>query len=370
MVKEGASPPVSAYADFFNPLKEQELFSHLQQAIVFSNVGRGNSFFCWQTGMRENGKERSMNQTDRIYDLSMIWSKVNDIFPYFERLTFDWNDLYLRYIPQILAAEDEQTFHDLLTSFVDSLQDGHTKYIPPAEYRRSKPYVPPAAPSFVVSADGVFTVKINDFMHDYAGTVREYLEKYPEITKVCIDVRDNVGGNTIYGAKIAELFIPGEFHACQKWTRIQKGIDAAVASQTANMSEATIKRYLAEGLMTEEGVQKDAKIRTGTYYETYIDSFGAPGNKALFQGPVELLTSRRTISAAEDFVAMFKSNRRATIIGEPTFGSTGSPCLFQLRCGGRAQVVSVGYRLLDGTEFINVGIQPDVCTERIPEKTE
>ena len=84
---------------------------------------------------------------------------------------------------------------------------------------------------------------------------------------------------------------------------------------------------------------------------------------------MELLTSRRTISAAEDFVAMFKSNRRATIIGEPTFGSTGSPCLFQLRCGGRAQVVSVGYRLLDGTEFINVGIQPDVCTERIPEKT-
>lgn len=255
-----------------------------------------------------------MNQTDRIYDLSMIWSKVNDIFPYFERLTFDWNDLYLRYIPQILAAEDEQTFHDLLTSFVDSLQDGHTKYIPPAEYRRSKPYVPPAAPSFAVSADGVFTVKINDFMHDYAGTVREYLEKYPEITKICIDVRDNVGGNTIYGAKIAELFIPGEFHACQKWTRIQKGIDAAVASQTANMSEATIKRYLAEGLMTEEGVQKDAKIRTGTYYETYIDSFGAPEIKPCFRArwsfspPVGPSLPQRILSPCSKAIAERRSS--------------------------------------------------------------
>jgi len=41
-------------------------------------------------------------------------------------------------------------------------------------------------------------------------------------------------------------------------------------------------------------------------------------------------------------------------------GSTGTPCTSSLRCGGRAQVVSVGYRLLDGTEFIGNGIMPDI----------
>ena len=34
--------------------------------------------------------------------------------------------------------------------------------------------------------------------------------------------------------------------------------------------------------------------------------------------------------------------------------------MIPLRCGGRAQVVSVGYRLLDGTEFIGKGIMPDI----------
>ena len=75
---------------------------------------------------------------------------------------------------------------------------------------------------------------------------------------------------------------------------------------------------------------------------------------------MELLISRNTVSAAEDFTAMFKSNHRATLIGEPTFGSTGTPYMIKLRCGGRAQVVSVGYRLLDGTEFIGKGIDPDI----------
>ena len=111
--------------------------------------------------------------------------------------------------------------------------------------------------------------------------------------------------------------------------------------------------------MTKEEKEKDLRILTGTYFEEYTDCFGSPDQEALYSGPVEILISHKTMSAAEDFVAMFKSNHRAKILGEATFGSTGSPYHIKLRCGGRAQVVSVGYRLLDGTEFIGVGIQPD-----------
>jgi C-terminal processing protease CtpA/Prc len=57
---------------------------------------------------------------------------------------------------------------------------------------------------------------------------------------------------------------------------------------------------------------------------------------------------------------MFKSAKRGVVMGEPTYGSTGTPCTIPLRCGGRAQVVSVGYRLMDGTEFIGKGIMPDI----------
>lgn len=120
-----------------------------------------------------------------------------------------------------------------------------------------------------------------------------------------------------------------------------------------------MQRYLEEGLMTQEDIQNDLRILAGTCYEEYTDHFGSAENIALYHGPIEILISHKTMSAAEDFVAMFRSNYRAVIKGEATFGSTGTPYHIKLRCGGRAQVVSVGYRLIDGTEFIGVGIQPD-----------
>ena len=52
--------------------------------------------------------------------------------------------------------------------------------------------------------------------------------------------------------------------------------------------------------------------------------------------------------------------QKQTDIGIPAYGSTGTPCMIPLRCCGGAQVVSVGYRLLDGTEFIGKGIMPDI----------
>ena len=73
------------------------------------------------------------------------------------------------------------------------------------------------------------------------------------------------------------------------------------------------------------------------------------------------MTSRRTISAAEDIVAMFKSNDRAVLIGEPTCGTTGTPLLLRLSMGGMARICSVRYALLDGTEFIGRGIAPHVA---------
>ena len=113
-----------------------------------------------------------------------------------------------------------------------------------------------------------------------------------------------------------------------------------------------------------EELDEAQKITSRTNYEDYEDSWGSEDNKAVYDGPMEILISGKTISAAEDFAAMFKSNRRAVLVGEPTFGSTGTPCIVNLRCGGRAQIVSVGYRLLDGTEFIGKGIYPDVFCEQ------
>ncbi len=90
------------------------------------------------------------------------------------------------------------------------------------------------------------------------------------------------------------------------------------------------------------------------------------GQKAVYSGPLTLLVGPNTVSAAEDFTAMFHSNKRAWLLGMPTRGTTGTPLMERLPGGGSIRVVSVGYRLLDGTEFIGRGIQPDEWSQPDP----
>lgn len=300
-----------------------------------------------------------MNRTDMIFDLSSIWATTKEIFPYFNRLQIDWDEQYRTYLEKILYVSDEGEFHCLLTEFMESLEDGHTKYVPPAAYRKSKPFVHPDDPSFTIDK-GILTIKINEFMRNHAPYVRELLETTPNISLVRLDIRNNIGGNTYHAAKVAELFISGTFQSCQKWTQVCNAVGIAGASQLVCYSEEEIQKCIRDGMFTEEAISDAKNVMNRTKYETYISSHGVENQRAIYGGPLQILISRNTMSAAEDFTAMFKSTKRGTLIGEPTYGSTGTPCMIPLRCGGRAQVVSVGYRLLDGTEFIGKGIMPDI----------
>ena len=299
-----------------------------------------------------------MNRTDMIFDLSSIWATVKEVFPYFDRLQVDWDEQYRTYLEKILQVSDEGDFHRLMKEFMETLKDGHTKYFPPVAYRPSRPYVQPEAPSYTME-EGVLTIKLNEFMRNHAPYVRKLLETIPNISLVRLDIRNNIGGNTYHAAKVAELFISGTFGSCRKWTQTSTGVGIAGASQLVSFSEEEIQQYIKDGMITQESIADAESVMNRTKYETYISTHGVENQPAIYEGPLQILISRNTMSAAEDFTAMFKCNHRGVLIGEPTNGSTGTPCMIPLRCGGRAQVVSVGYRLLDGTEFIGKGIMPD-----------
>lgn len=76
--------------------------------------------------------------------------------------------------------------------------------------------------------------------------------------------------------------------------------------------------------------------------------------------PVAVLTSARTFSAAEDFVAAFGAMHRGITVGETTAGSTGQPLFFQLPGGGSARVCTRNDRASDGAVFEGVGLRPTI----------
>ena len=211
---------------------------------------------------------------------------------------------------------------------------------------------------------GMLYIRLDDFLYDKAADeVRFAIMQTPEIKGLILDLRENIGGMTMCGARIAELLIPGRFHGCQKRTRSMTGIGLSSASQILAWSEETIEKRIAAGYATREEVAESKSLVSNTHYDRYIDTYGDEDHGALFSGPCVILTSRHTVSAAEDFVAMFRTNQRAAIVGTETCGTTGTPLIQELSCGGRMRICSVGYRLLDGTEFIGCGIKPDVFCE-------
>ena len=419
-----------------------------------------------------------MDFSKRVADLSKIWKQASFVFPYFDKISVDWDKEYLEYIKKVTDAKTETEFHLLLAEFINLLGDGHTDYLFPKELSEKTGFLPFSLKYIggiyyidsiidefeehlfakIISINGVpfsellqkafrYIYHVKDFSPDYAlhkilpfllnseGNVAKTTkgcfsfdllsskpeslkksrfaspEKYTDISNgkldiriyksdilyiklddflyngaaeeirialseqkslsgVILDLRENIGGMTTFGAKIAELFISGVFHACNKKTRTMTGVALASASQIGRWSKETIEKEIASGLTTAEEIDESMRLLSNTFCNEYTDSYGTEDNAALYSGPIILLTSRYTVSAAEDFVAMFKSNNRATIIGTETSGTTGTPLLQSLLCGGRIRICSVGYKLLDETEFIGCGIKPDIYKEISPEDFE
>lgn len=83
-----------------------------------------------------------------------------------------------------------------------------------------------------------------------------------------------------------------------------------------------------------------------------------------FLGPVVVLTGPATFSAAEDFLVVLKASGRARLVGTATGGSTGQPLSIKgLPGGGTARICTKRDTFPDGTEFVGIGVLPDVVVQ-------
>ena len=280
------------------------------------------------------------------------WTEqMRDILP--SREGFIYPESFQRYLPLFLPEGK----HVLTTTAGEAVFQLSPERAKPTGFRpeASLPYVTlREGPCLRRYAEDILYIRLDHFLMDWAQAIREALTEYRHWRGVILDIRENIGGMTLYAARVAELFLNGEFSACRKWTRLTRGIDLASASQMANMTAEKLKKLGAD---KENRQCLDTLSRRN--FEEYTDSFGTSGQKAVYSGPLVLLTGSSTISAAEDFTAMFRSNGRAWLLGMPTRGTTGTPLTQALPGGGALRVVSVGYRLLDGTDFIGKGIACD-----------
>jgi C-terminal processing protease CtpA/Prc len=118
---------------------------------------------------------------------------------------------------------------------------------------------------------------------------------------------------------------------------------------------ALLSSYLFEGVMS----LGDVRDRGGTIYEHR--TLPNVSGKGLADKPVFVLTSSRTISAAEAFCYALKNLRRATIVGERTAGAAHTVSFVSID-EHFTIIVPVGEAIdpISKTNWEGVGVEPDV----------
>lgn len=173
--------------------------------------------------------------------------------------------------------------------------------------------------------------------------------------KLIIDLRNNGGGSTEIGREIlayltrdtllygsvssSRLHIPS-YKAWGKWTTAQDTAGNAWAKQ-------------------EFLTYRDQFYH---YFPTNADTIRLNAQRLVV--PTALLIGHNTASAAEDFLIYADRQKHMTKVGEPTFGSTGQPMLFELPGGGSARICTKKDTYPDGKLFVGVGVKPDVLVKK------
>ncbi len=187
-------------------------------------------------------------------------------------------------------------------------------------------------------SDNIGYIKIPSFQQGLFNHEKfiEVFDSLENVSSLVIDIRDNGGGNSGYGDFVLRLICPDTIPALD-WS-----------------SPQYIPVLKAWGAPEEPYVRKGQPLIPFSIEHADIPKFDIP---------VVLLVNSNTFSASEDFAAMFKAAKRGTIIGTPTGGSTGQPIMIDLGFGYMARICARDEWLPDGTEFIGIGIIPDIVVE-------
>ena len=97
------------------------------------------------------------DQNYRLLGLFRVWNALEYHFPYFDIMDEDWNDLLLKYIPEMMEGSDLESFELTIMKLTAHLHDAHVTVTDEETINRMLGKY--AVPADLIRADGKFVIK-------------------------------------------------------------------------------------------------------------------------------------------------------------------------------------------------------------------
>jgi C-terminal processing protease CtpA/Prc len=193
--------------------------------------------------------------------------------------------------------------------------------------------------------DNIAILSLNSFL-EFDGKLIPYFEKIKDTLysadAIIIDLRNNRGGSTDVAWYFLQYIIQDSFFLNFAW---QTRVHDAVKKANGNFVEEN-KSY----------------FEMNAYRTVAADTVFIGDSIKRFSMPLVILISTMTVSAAEDFlVILYEREDRPLFIGQPSFGSTGSPLVFrEWNVDGVAKVCTRRVLFPYSLKPLDKGIEPDI----------
>jgi carboxyl-terminal processing protease len=357
---------------------------------------------------------------DRATIGSEIYSSIKMHFAHWRSLpNFDLEKEYRAYLQQVLSDDDRHSFDLASIAFVAKLHNGHSGFGDQwlwDSYGQMLPfYAYPIENRWTVigsevrglaPGDVIATIDGEDFEHFYQRNAkyvsasderwsrRSFFENtylFPERFALRLEDGRNVtiaregkhhwAGDeyTHTESNVQPGFVYVRIPSFDKDVFEQEAMDAiqkadphasVILDVRGNHGGSTPEKLLS-ALMdrpyrwwAESTPQSISLFDYREYWGKHVEAFWygdvTQPKATAYKGRVFLLIDGGCFSACEDFVAPFKDNHRAVLIGERTAGSSGQPFGQSL---GNGMGLGLGTKrefFPDGSEFEGVGIAPDI----------
>ena len=314
---------------------------------------------------------------DPVYNFDTLWHTFAEHYASFDLRGVDWHAVYEEFQPLVSSETSSRDFFRMATSALGLLGDGHVHlHTPHGNFNAGDP--PPLFERLAAELDRADDSRD---VNTYLAELREWLRDTIQEDYLTSGSRRACNRLLEWGAldeSTGYLAIRAMAGHSGRIGNPQADVEAVDAAMTRALKTLPSKSMLVVDLRGNGGGYDTVALRLASYFldrkrlaftkaARRADGFTGdqpiyltPQRKTRYTGPLLVLTSGLTASAAEVFVLALLQRPDLTLVGETTQGILSDAHERHLPNGWMVTLSNELYRASDGELYEGVGIPPHV----------